>query len=179
MLGAGVYARGATPLWALTAAVGGPVVVVAAYRFVASVTGAAVSWSAAQAVHYRPSSVDLMSGTQFEDYVADAIRSCGLPVIMTSATGDWGVDLIVGHRPERVAVQCKRYSKPIGPAAVQEVVAGAPMQGCTRTMVVSNQEFTPAAHQLAAIHDCVLVPGSELVLLGRRIRRVAGLSGTA
>ena len=70
-----------------------------------------------------------MSGTEFEDYVARIARSCGVPVIMTSVTGDWGVDLIVGNRPDRLAVQCKRHSRPVGASAVQEVVAGAPMHG--------------------------------------------------
>jgi HJR/Mrr/RecB family endonuclease len=123
--------------------------------------------------------VDLMSGWQFEDYVAHMARSCGLPVIMTSVTGDWGVDLIVGHRPHRLAIQCKRHSRPVGAGAVQQVVAGAPMHGCTRTMVVSNQGFTPAAHELAKLHDCTLIGGSELSLLRGTIRRIAGQSGIA
>jgi restriction system protein len=111
-----------------------------------------------------------MSGTEFEDHVARVARSCGVPVIMTPLTGDWGVDLIVGHRPNRLAIQCKRYSRPIGPGAVQEVVAGAPMQDCTRTMVVSNQDFTPAARRLAELHGCALVGGAELVRLRSAIR---------
>ena len=111
-----------------------------------------------------------MSGTQFEDYVAQVARSCGVPVIMTPLSGDWGVDLIVGNRPHRLAVQCKRYSRPIGPGAIQEVVAGAPMQDCTRTMVVSNQDFTPAARKLAELHGCALVGGNELTQLRSKIR---------
>ncbi|UXA19263.1 restriction endonuclease [Mycobacterium sp. SMC-4] len=113
-----------------------------------------------------------MSGTEFEDYVARIARSCGVPVIMTSMTGDWGVDLIVGRRPHRVAVQCKRLSRPVGAAAVQEVVAGAPMQDCTRTMVVTNHEFTPAARTLAERHGCELVAGADLPRLRSIIRRL-------
>jgi restriction system protein len=114
----------------------------------------------------------LMSGTEFEDYVARVARGCGVPVIMTPLTGDWGVDIIIGRRPDRLAVQCKRLSRPVGPGAIQEVVAGAPMQGCTRTMVVSNQEFTPAAQRLAELHECTLVGGSELAQLRSTIRRL-------
>nr|WP_234805980.1 restriction endonuclease [Mycolicibacterium insubricum] len=113
-----------------------------------------------------------MSGTDFEDYVARLARAAGVPAIMTPLTGDWGVDLILGDRPHRVAVQCKRYSRPIGPAAVQEVVAGAGMQDCARTMVVSNQEFTPAAHRLAEHHGCTLVGGDDLPRLRRIIAEV-------
>lgn len=113
-----------------------------------------------------------MSGTEFEDYIARIARSCGVPVIMTSMTGDWGVDLIVGRRPHRVAVQCKRLSRPVGAGAVQEVVAGAPMQDCTRTMVVTNHEFTPAARKLAERHGCELVAGADLPRLRSIIRRM-------
>ena len=91
---------------------------------------------------------------------------------MTSISGDWGVDLIVGHRPNRLAVQCKRYSRPVGASAVQEVVAGAAMQDCTRTMVVTNHEFTPAARKLAERHGCELVGGAELAALRTTIRRL-------
>ncbi|WP_166903163.1 restriction endonuclease [Mycobacterium sp. DL440] len=114
-----------------------------------------------------------MTGLEFEDRVAHVARNCGLPVIMTPLTGDWGVDLIVGHRPNRIAVQCKRLSRPVGAGAVQEVVAGAPMQDCTRTMVVTNNEFTPAARKLAELHGCELVGGAELPRLKSILRRAA------
>lgn len=120
--------------------------------------------------------IDIMSGTEFEDYVARIARSCGAPVIMTSITGDWGVDLVVGLRPNRLAVQCKRLNRPVGAGAVQEVVAGAAMQDCTRTMVVTNNEFTPAARKLAERHDCILVSGTELPRLKGLIR---GLMATS
>lgn len=114
-----------------------------------------------------------MTGLEFEDRVAHVARSCGLPVIMTPLTGDWGVDLIVGHRPNRIAVQCKRLSRPVGAGAVQEVVAGAPMQDCARTMVVTNNDFTPAARKLAELHGCELVGGSDLPRLKSILRRAA------
>ncbi|MDZ4270349.1 MAG: restriction endonuclease, partial [Mycobacterium sp.] len=81
-------------------------------------------------------------------------------------------DLIVGRRPDRLAVQCKRLSRPVGASAVQEVVAGAPMQDCTRTMVVTNNEFTPAARKLAELHGCELVTGADLPRLRSTIRRL-------
>ncbi|TFV58613.1 restriction endonuclease [Mycobacterium sp. PS03-16] len=113
-----------------------------------------------------------VSGTDFEDHIAHIARSCGVPVIMTPMTGDWGVDLIVGHRPDRVAVQCKRQARPVGAGAVQEVVAGAPMQDCTKTMVVTNSEFTPAARKLAELHGCELIGGADLPRLRATIRRL-------
>ncbi|HEY9267462.1 MAG TPA: restriction endonuclease [Mycobacterium sp.] len=150
----------------LAAALAPALLTVAPRFFVATVVGAATPGAAER------SAADAMSGTEFEDYVARIARSCGVPVIMTSITGDWGVDLIVGHRPNRLAVQCKRLSRPVGAGAVQEVVAGAPMQDCTQTMVVTNHEFTPAARKLAERHGCYLVAGTDLPRLRSTIRRL-------
>jgi restriction system protein len=113
-----------------------------------------------------------MSGTEFEDHVARIARASGTSVIMTAVTGDFGVDLIVGRRPNRLAIQCKRQSRPVGSGAVQEVVAGAAMHDCTHTMVVTNHDFTPAARKLAERHGCVLVGGEQLTRLGSTIRRL-------
>jgi len=167
---AGAYALGASPLCSLAVGLCAPAVVVVASRFL---LGTIVGARSAGVSESGVPGVALMSGVQFEDYVAQVARSCGLPVIMTPATGDWGVDLIVGRRPHRLAIQCKRRSRPVGPGAIQEVVAGAPMQQCAKTMVVSNQPFTPAAQQLAELHGCELVGGSDLRQLRATIRRLA------
>nr|WP_197382249.1 restriction endonuclease [Mycolicibacterium mengxianglii] len=164
--GIAAYCLGASPWRSLLIAAASPVVLLLAPRFIAGALRGAATPSA------REHPTEAMSGTEFEDYVAGIARSCGVPVIMTPLTGDWGVDLILGRRPDRVAVQCKRLGRPVGPGAVQEVVAGAPMQDCSRTMVVSNQEFTPAARRLADLHGCVLVGGAELPRLRAEIRRV-------
>lgn len=166
-VGVTAYLTGAGLTVSVALAVLAPLVVTTAPRFfLATLVGAATPGAAERAVG------EDMSGTDFEDYVARIARSCGVPVIMTSLTGDWGVDLIIGHRPNRLAVQCKRRARPVGAGAVQEVVAGAPMQDCTATMVVTNNEFTPAARKLAELHGCVLVGGADLPRLRSTIRRL-------
>lgn len=159
--GIAAYLVGATPVCSLVIGALAPAVLAAAPRFL---RGALYGLSASD----DPAAE--MSGTEFEDYVARIARSCGMPVIMTSITGDWGVDIIVGKRPNRLAIQCKRQSRPVGTSAIQEVVAGAPMQDCTKTMVVTNHEFTPAARKLAELHGCELVGRSELPRLRSAIR---------
>jgi restriction system protein len=101
--------------------------------------------------------IDAMTGTEFEDYVAARLRRAGWRVEFTPATGDYGVDLIARRDQRSVAVQCKRLGKPVGIAAVQQVVAGARHHDCTKSMVVSNQEFTDAAKRLAYTHNCQLI----------------------
>ena len=101
--------------------------------------------------------IDAMTGIEFEDYVAARLRRAGWQVDFTRATGDYGVDLIAVKDGKSVAVQCKRYGNPVGVAAVQQVVSGARHHDCTRSIVVSNQEFTAAAKQLAYTHGCQLI----------------------
>lgn len=80
-----------------------------------------------------------MDGVDFEHYIAARLRAAGYTVEITRATGDFGVDIIATKSGNRIAVQCKRYGKPIGVKAVQEVVAGARHHNCSETMVVSNR----------------------------------------
>jgi restriction system protein len=161
--GAAAYVLGASPIWSLAIGAVAPALLAAVPRFL---RGALIG------LRTRDDAAAEMSGTEFEDYVARVVRSCGVPVIMTSITGDWGVDIIVGSRPNRLAIQCKRQSRPVGTSAIQEVVAGAPMHDCAKTMVVTNHEFTAAARKLAELHGCKLVGRAELPGLRSTIRRL-------
>ena len=107
-------------------------------------------------------SIDMLPGGEFEKYVAARIRTMGWKVSTTPATGDFGVDLIAERNDESVAIQCKRRAKPVGVSAVQQVVAGALHHRCATSAVVSNQEFTAAARELARTHACHLVGRSKL-----------------
>jgi restriction system protein len=98
--GIAAYVLGATPQWAVAIGVAAPAILAAAPHFV---RGTIAGLSTREGVATGTSG---MSGTDFEDYVARVVRSCGVPVIMTPVTGDWGVDLIVGKRPNRLAIQC-------------------------------------------------------------------------
>ncbi len=101
--------------------------------------------------------IDAMDGVEFEGYVAARLGRAGWRVTFTPPVGDYGVDLIAEKDGQCMAVQCKRYGKSVGVAAVQQVVSGARHHGCTRSVVVSNQEFTAAAKQLAHTHGCQLI----------------------
>jgi restriction system protein len=101
--------------------------------------------------------IDAMTGTDFEDYVAARLKRAGWQVSFTPGSGDYGVDLIARRDDRSVAVQCKRLGRPVGVAAVQQVVAGARHHDCTKSIVISNREFTDAAKTLAFTHNCQLI----------------------
>lgn len=106
--------------------------------------------------------IDEMSGVDFETFVAARMQNAGWHVEITPASSDYGVDLIATNRRDVVAVQCKRYSRTVGVRAVQEAVAGARHYGCTRAMVVSNQDFTRQAQALAVTSRCELIGRDRL-----------------
>jgi restriction system protein len=144
---------------------GGVLFALASLTMLGLATLAAKRWRDALYLMSSLRKVDVMTGDDFENYVAAKLRSAGYRVSMTRATGDFGVDLIARKGKERIAVQCKRHGRPVGTAAVQQVVSGAAVYRCTSTMVVSNREFTPAAITLARTHNCKLVGRSRLKIL--------------
>lgn len=91
-------------------------------------------------------------GHAYEQAVARYLRSHGYwRVKLTGASGgDYGVDITARKGLFRkYAVQCKRYSNPVGVRAVQEVVGGMRVYNCNRAMVVTNNTYTRPARVLA------------------------------
>ena len=95
------------------------------------------------------------------------MRDLGYEVGVTKATGDYGVDLTATTDRVRTAVQCKLQAKPVGSAAIQQVVAGAVVHQCTEVMVVSNEPYTKAAQELAKMHRCRLMDRPGLLGIER------------
>lgn len=103
----------------------------------------------AQELAQRLEAIRAMSGTQFEVFIADLFRAMGHNAQVLGGSGDQGVDVIVDYKGERVAVQCKNYSKAVGNKPVQEVYAGSRFYGCNNAWVVAPAGFTKGAVELA------------------------------
>lgn len=96
------------------------------------------------------SQIDTMDGRMFEVFTGDLLRSNGFENIsITQASCDFGVDVIAEKDDIRYAIQCKRYTGPIGVSAVQEVIASKSLHDCHVACVLTNSTFTPAAMELA------------------------------
>jgi hypothetical protein len=100
-----------------------------------------------------------VAGVDFEHYVAEVLHLNGHHAAVTKASGDYGVDLIVNGR---IAVQVKDYATPVGPKAVQEVVAGMAYYRCEEAWVVTSSTFTKNAAKLAEVNGVRLITGEEL-----------------
>jgi HJR/Mrr/RecB family endonuclease len=90
-----------------------------------------------------------MSGQEFEHFMADLLRAAGYKVDVIGGSGDQGVDLLVKQGRRLIAVQCKKYGRPVGNAAVSAVYAGARCYGARESWVVAPEGFTTGAIELA------------------------------
>lgn len=107
--------------------------------------------------------IDSLDGVQFEYYLKELFISRGYKVRMTETTGDFGADLILDKDSVRIVVQAKRYSKAVGIKAVQEVISAVKMYEAEEAWVVTNNEFTKAAIELAGKNDVQLI-GREILI---------------
>jgi hypothetical protein len=92
---------------------------------------------------------DTMSGREFEHFMANLFRTAGYKVDVVGGAGDQGVDLLLKEGRKRIAVQCKKYGKPVGNAAVSAIYAGAKHYGAKQAWVVAPEGFTKGAVELA------------------------------
>lgn len=97
-----------------------------------------------------PKDFDTMEGHDFEYFCADVLRKNGFSdVSVTTGSGDQGVDIIATKDSIKYAIQCKRYSSPLGNTPIQEVNAGKQFYNCHIGVVMTNQYFTSGGKELA------------------------------
>lgn len=100
--------------------------------------------------------IDLMSGRDFEQLVADILNHMGYEARVTKVTGDQGLDIIAIKGTFRLGVQTKRWSGNVGNKAIQETVAGKAYYNVDKVLVVTNSYFTNEAVALAEANGVML-----------------------
>ena len=107
--------------------------------------------------------IEVMDGHDFEIFVANLFSSLGYcNVKVTPSSHDFGADVIAEKDDVKFAIQCKRYSSPVGVSAVQEVIASKSLHDCHVACVLTNSIFTPAAEELARKNLVLLWDGNKL-----------------
>lgn len=87
-----------------------------------------------------------MEGHEFEYFCADLLKKKGfIEVEVTKGSGDYGVDILAEKDGVTYAIQCKRYTMPVGVKAVQEAYAGRDYYDRMVGVVMTNQYFTAPA----------------------------------
>ncbi len=112
-------------------------------------------------------------GIAYERFCAEILGEGGWTARPTPASGDQGADVVAEKAGIRLVLQCKRYTRPVGNAAVQEVAAAARYWQADMAAVVSNAGFTPAARRLSGATGVLLLHHDALRTLapGRKARR--------
>jgi len=105
---------------------------------------------------------DKMSAKDYELYCANLLNQSGWNSRLTKGSGDQGVDIIAEHGFYKAVFQCKKYTRPVGNAAVQEVIAGMHYEKANVAAVVTNSTFTISARQLANTANIFLLHNTEL-----------------
>jgi HJR/Mrr/RecB family endonuclease len=105
--------------------------------------------------------IDHMDGGDFGRYLETLFGRLGYRVEQTPYGA--GADLVIEKDRCRTAVQAKRYFKPVGPRAIQEVLSAKGTYRCDVAMVVSNRAYTLRARRLAAANDVELWDREQLV----------------
>ena len=100
--------------------------------------------------------IDLMSGSEFEHFVADLFTKMGYKTYVTKASNDQGIDVIAENNDIKVAIQAKCYSGIVGNHAIMEAVGGMKYYKANKCMVVTNRNFTKSAIELARANNVEL-----------------------
>lgn len=94
--------------------------------------------------------IDTMTGREFERRLATLFQKMGYAVGETSASNDYGADLVLIYSGIKTVVQAKRWNSLVGVSAVQEIHAARSYYHATHAIVVTNNWYTNQAKELAA-----------------------------
>lgn len=123
----------------------------------------------AETNQFSLSHIDLMNPYDFETYIAHIFSAQGYSAKVTKASGDQGADIVMEKLGEKIVVQVKLYSRPVGNKAVQEVVAAKSYYDASRAMIVTNNYFTTSAIRLAKPNKVELINRDSLEKILRSI----------
>ena len=105
---------------------------------------------------YSINDVDVMEGSEFENFIALLFSKMGYSAKTTKSSGDQGIDVIAERNNLIIGIQAKCYGGSVGNTAVQEAVAGKKYYNCNKIIVVTNNYFTASAIDLARVNNVIL-----------------------
>tara|TARA_B100000029_G_scaffold350966_1_gene343421 strand:- start:14 stop:742 length:729 start_codon:yes stop_codon:yes gene_type:complete len=99
---------------------------------------------------------------EYEYYCAGEFKKNGWIAEVTQGSSDQGVDVKASKDGIDLVAQCKRFTKPVGNKAVQEVVAGIKHYAANKGIVIAPNGFTKSAEKLAESNNIDLIHHSEI-----------------
>lgn len=101
-------------------------------------------------------------GIEYEHYCRSLLQDHGWKAQVTQSSSDQGCDIIAEKSGNKLVVQCKRYSSPVGNKAVQEVIAARDFYKADYAAVITNASYTKSAIALAKSAGIRLLHDSEI-----------------
>lgn len=123
------------------------------------------TWRNKRFYYANISTVDKMTGEEFEEFLQLHFKKEGYKTHLTPKTGDYGADLVVKKGRERIVVQAKRWKQNVGVEAVQQAVASIKYYNAHRAMVITNNFFTENAKNLAKANKVTLIDRNDILRL--------------
>ncbi|HLF89129.1 MAG TPA: restriction endonuclease, partial [Anaerolineales bacterium] len=108
-----------------------------------------------------------MSGVEFEDFIGEFFQRKGYSVEFTSTTGDHGIDLILKRNKEIIAVQCKKWSSPVGEAVIRDFLGSMHHAGIKIGVVIATTTFSSQARTFIKNKPVKLIDLDNLIQLIR------------
>lgn len=105
---------------------------------------------------------DDMDPYDYEHLCAEEFKKNKWDAEATQGSSDQGVDVIAKKDARTLVAQCKRFIKPVGNKAVQEIVAGMKYYEATEGVVIAPNGFTNSAKILAEANNIKLIHHSEI-----------------
>lgn len=106
--------------------------------------------------------IDNLSPNQFEVWVAKFMQLQGFAAKVTPHSGDFGVDVLASKEGFLIGIQVKKFTKPVGIKAVQEISSGMGYYCCQQGWVITSASFTTAAIKLAESLSIKLITRYDL-----------------
>jgi len=94
-------------------------------------------------------SIDVMTGTEFEQFLANAFKLKGYKVTVTKPSHEGGCDLLLEGFERLIVVQAKRRKKKVGTSAIQEAYTAKRLYRAQEALVITNSYFTTPAKKMA------------------------------
>jgi Holliday junction resolvasome RuvABC ATP-dependent DNA helicase subunit len=109
------------------------------------------------------SNVCSMTAVAFKEFAVSLFREMGYAVESAPGTSDDGIDLFLRKNNQFIAVQCKRWSAPVGEPVVRDFYSALMSSGAQSGYVVTTSTFTSHAYSFAEGKPIQLVDLEALV----------------
>jgi len=105
---------------------------------------------------------DSIDPYEYEYFCAAQFKKFGWEAEATKGSSDQGVDVKAFKEGINLVAQCKKFAKPVGNKAVQEIVAGIKYYKADVGVVIAPNGYTNSAKNLAKANNIKLIHHSEI-----------------